>query len=65
MEKHELSINEGMDELTQLLAMGCLRLLLRQEEQNGLNRLKGLDKLSFASNELDTGLTGTEKRGKI
>ena len=65
MEKHELSANEGMDELTQLLAMGCLRLILRQEERNDLNLLKGLDKLTFPSNELDRGLTNAEKRKTI
>jgi hypothetical protein len=53
MENEEQLINEQLDSLTEILARGCLRLILRQEKKNSLNLLKGLDKQEIARDELE------------
>jgi len=54
---------DGFNELTEILARGCLRLIINRQE--GIHKeLKQLDKAALKRDELDRELTTLEKRRK-
>ncbi len=53
VEPNAVDLKEELGELVEILARGCLRLILSEGGKKSYNRLKGLDKPAIARDELD------------